>query len=859
MLQQAFQSIVVPPDALVEAMIGQPQKFVTFNPKAVLSGQMFGTMDVAAGEWHDGIFSQLCRRANKDKKNFTWLVLDGPVDAIWIENMNTVMDDNRLLTLANSDRIPMLRPNVTLHFEVEDLRNASPATVSRAGIIYVSEEDLGYQPYLTSWLTSRTKDGKDLTPIFDKFTKKLLDFLRIECQSKMAIANVSLCTSCSTLIDALLGALPETPDAAALERFVIYCMITTMGGVLESADRQKLDKFLRTLTNNLPDCEHPDTVFEFKIDTENKSYPWVSWGALIPGWAFTEQPDQLGKQFASLLIPTIDSVRCEYNMGLSISQQRAVILVGGPGTAKTSIILSVLNAVDPLLVCFKKMSFSQATTPSIFQRQIESSVEKRQGKTFGPPNNKRMLCFIDDISMPLINEWGDQITLEIMRQTIENKGFYSLDKPGEFTGIVDVLILGAMLHPGAGKNDIPNRAKRHFHVMNVTLPSAASINQIFGAMSNSFFGWSKDDAIKEMSTQLVSMTISIWERIKTKMLPTPAKFHYLFNLRDLSRVFQGIFNIDVKETLTDSFMLLALWKHECMRVFSDKLVDKKDKAWFAKEIFVVLEPYASKFGADIEKLQATQNIYFVDFLRDAEEDPVSGELLPAPKIYETLPYEQLQDARKKGIEGMKRFNEAYKLLKMELVFFHDALEHLCRITRLFALSRGCALLVGVGGSGKQSLTRLASFICNATFFQIQLTKTYNANNLLEDFKPLYKRAGVTAKPTVFMLTDKEIKSEGFLEYFNIFLNTGELPNLFPRDEYDAIIGECREKYQAMYKGSEPTVDTLWGWFIDRVRSNLHLSLCFSPVGVKFGQSAVACLVCSKNLRGPWGDKRPNAV
>merc|ERR1719424_1273203 len=199
--------------------------------------------------------------------------------------------------------------------------------------------------------------------------------------------------------------------------------------------------------------------------------------------------------------------------------------------------------------------------------------------------------------------------------------------------------------------------------------------------------------------------------------------------------------------------------------------------------------------------------------------------------------EQLDDAREKAKFYMKNFNEAYKLLSMELVFFHDALEHLTRITRLFGLSRGCALLVGVGGSGKQSLTRLASFICNATFFQIQLTKTYSANNLLEDFKPLYRRAGCQAKPTVFMLTDKEIEDEGFLEFFNIFLNTGELPNLFPRDELDAVIGECRERYQAMYKGSEPTTDDLWAFFIERVRSNLHLSLCFSPVGVKFSQRA----------------------
>merc|ERR1719310_1938680 len=110
--------------------------------------------------------------------------------------------------------------------------------------------------------------------------------------------------------------------------------------------------------------------------------------------------------------------------------------------------------------------------------------------------------------MPLINPCGDQITLEIVRQMIENQGFYNLDKPGEFKFIVDLLVLGAMLHPGAGKNDIPNRAKRHFHVMNVTLPSAASINMIFGSMLAAKFSPSDPDknaAVWEVAGKLVEL------------------------------------------------------------------------------------------------------------------------------------------------------------------------------------------------------------------------------------------------------------------------------------------------------------------------------------------------------------------
>ena len=147
----------------------------------------------------------------------------------------------------------------------------------------------------------------------------------------------------------------------------------------------------------------------------------------------------------------------------------------------------VLSKLNPAETVSKTMSFSSATTPGIFQATLEGVVEKRQGRTFGPPGGKKMFVFVDDISMPEVNTWGDQITLEIVRQLIECTGVYNLQKPGEWKSIVDVLILGCMLQPGGGKNDIPNRAKRHFHVMNVTLPSTASIRQIFGSLVQAYF------------------------------------------------------------------------------------------------------------------------------------------------------------------------------------------------------------------------------------------------------------------------------------------------------------------------------------------------------------------------------------
>ncbi|KAJ1633354.1 dynein heavy chain and region D6 of dynein motor-domain-containing protein [Pavlovales sp. CCMP2436] len=828
--------MLVKADQNLPPMVGQPHRELRMNPKAITAPQMFGCLDVIANEWTEGIFAQLWRKANKDRKNFTWLMLDGPVDAIWIENLNTVMDDNRILTLANNDRIPMLRPNVTLGFEVEDLRNASPATL-----------DLGFMPYVRTWLASQSAKGfaELLEPLFSEKMDAIIEFC----------STIALMTSMCNLIDGLLKDLAPSDNGASfdqtgVERVFMYTTCWSVAGILETDDRTKFDAFLRTMFHGMPEVEGTDTIYEYTIDAAKMS--WVHWGERIPDWAYTGT--ELAVDFPKLVIPTIDSARTLYNLERTSAMNRAVLLVGGPGTAKTSSILQVLAKQDPTTTMFKKISMSGASTPLIFQKTIEGSIEKRQGKTFGPPGGKNMIVFVDDISMPQINNWGDQPTLEILRQLVEQGGLYNLQKPGEIMQIVDLLVVGCMLHPGGGKQDIPNRAKRHFHVMNVTLPSMTSIQMIFGRLVALMYpeDGGLDAELLAMSGKLVELTVNVWESTKAKMLPTPAKFHYIFNLRDLSRVFHGIFMCNAS-TVKDEHTLLALWKHEAMRVFSDRLVNADDKKWFEDTVNNALvetcgSSKASKLKGDVS---------FVDFLQPPGEDPESGEELPAPKLYE--PAGSVDVVKGVITSYMKKFNESNKLHSMDLVLFEDAMLHFMRVSRLLAMPRGNALLVGVGGSGKQSLTRLAAFIARADFAQIVITKQYSASTLLEDFKPLYRTAGVLNKGVAFVFTDKEIKEETFLEYLNIFLNTGEVPNLFARDEYDAIIGEVGVPYSAIFKNSEPTKEDLWAFFIDRVRANLHLVLCFSPVGVKFRDRAMAFPGLINNCTIDWFLPWPEAA
>jgi len=429
---------------------------------------------------------------------------------------------------------------------------------------------------------------------------------------------------------------------------------------------------------------------------------------------------------------------------------------------------------------------------------------------------KKCIIFVDDLNMPKKETYGAQPPIELLRQYLDHRGWYDVKKL-EYRILEDLIILAVMGPPGGGRTFITNRLVRHFNMLTYTELDEATIEYIFGTIVE-FFLKRFNDSIKNIQKSLVESVLHVYNTVKAELRPTPAKSFYTFNLRDISKVFQGICSANSKN-YTEPAQIVRLWYHENLRVFHDRLTTEEDRA-FLKDI---LKSQFDKFKTKSEDVLNAERIIFGDFMQGRE--------------VEQKVYVQIQDLNSL-LNRMENYLEDYNAdgggsskKQMKLVMFLDACEHIARICRILRQPQGNALLLGIGGSGRQSLARLASFISNYRLFQIEVVKGYNMGKWRDDLKRCLMIAGVENKPVSFLFVDTQIINEQMLEDINNILNTGDVTNLYRNEDFDTIYNACRN--DCVKKGIQPNKMNMFAQYLSRVQRNIHCIIAMSPLGEVF--------------------------
>jgi dynein heavy chain len=828
---------------------------ILMNPKSVTMGQLYGCFDDVSHEWTDGVLAiQYRKAATANDGRRKWVIFDGPVDAIWIENMNTVLDDNKKLCL-NSGEIIQMSAEMTMMFEPKDLEVASPATVSRCGMVFMEPHRLGWRPLVASWydtlpasITGSEKVKKSLEQNFEWLIDGILFYVRRECKELAPTSPIMMINSMITLFTCLIDEFqdPEVIGAVAekdlinwVDGIFLFSLVWSCGGSLNGESREKFDAKLRAMVAGEEGEEKPPKkmpmmfpaaglVYGYTFEKAGKG-KWKKWDDVLDK-NFSIDPKA---KFSSIMVPTSDTARYTFLADHLLSHTGQILFVGGTGTGKTIDLHTYLLSLPDEKFSVLETQFSAQTSANQTQDVIDQKLDKRRKGIFGPAPGKRMMIFVDDLNMPEVEEYGAQPPLELLRQFMDHGGWYDL-KEMTFRNLVDIQFCTAMGPPGGGRNHITPRLVRHFNVVGMTEVESGVLIKIFTTVMNWFVSSKgiSSEVAKLATKSVVEGTLHVYEESIKNLLPTPAKSHYLFNLRDYSRIIQGVCMVRANEIGTDKEKFIRLWIHECTRVVADRLIDDEGKGWF---LGMMKETTKAHFNSSFDAvcnflipegsnekeitLTTLRNLMWGDYKVPGAE----------PKLYDEI--ESINGIHKVIDEYLDEYN-AMATKPMNLVMFNFAIEHTSRLSRIFKIPGGNALLVGVGGSGRQSLSRLATFMAEFDCFQIEISKSYGINEWYEDIKKCLLKAGGEGKPTVFLFTDTQVKMESFVEDINNVLNTGEIPNLFPADEKAQIVEMVRGAAKSDGLKLE-TPGEFYSYFLGRVRDNLHISLCFSPIGDAF--------------------------
>ncbi|VDO03424.1 unnamed protein product [Rodentolepis nana] len=822
------KSVVILAYCGAQSKLGTPTNLLTLNPKDRCVTELYGVLDPNTRNWTDGLLTRLFRDSNKTsgKKENTIILFDGDVDSLWVENMNSVMDDNRLLTLPNGERI-RLQPYCHLIFEVGDLEYASPATVSRCGMVYINSQDLEYSVIWQMWkLNNKDLDDYYLQILDNLFEKYLPRLMALNLNFVLPLTPVGLINQlCCLLRSLLLGVKEASVDC--LEAILLQALTFSIGScLLNDSDRMAFDdkvKELSALPTIVEEGEEgikegfiPNThprLEDFYFDLEKRV--WLPWSRIVPSY---QHKPEIG--FSEIFVPTRETIIMKWVLEKNVQVDRPVLLVGKTTTAKTTSVNQFLMEQDISTHLIMRVNFSYRTTADDLFNCLDANLEKRNKGLYGPFAEKRLLLFIDDLHMPETDPYGTQQPLALLKLLLTNRGFYDRSNSElKWRRICDTSCIAAM----ALIKRIDPRLLSKFTVFHATPLSESTLFSISSSILSDHFQTGFQNAIVEAIPSIIQATLSVYWFLLQKLHATPAKFHYTFNFRDLRRVYEGLCRMSPGNfsTLTH---VIRLWRHEMLRIFVDRLTTDEDVNLVKSRINSEtsnLDPLTKDetlkdpvlFGEYTTELEVGELAHYED---KGDYNAVKNIFNKASRQYLKLSHSAIH----------KWFIKEQHSEHSKLILFNDGIEHLSRLHRIMSTSGGHGLCVGVSGSGRTVLIKLAALAAGCDVFQITLSRNYTEKEFREEVKNLYLRLVKEDKRIVFLISEDDIIDEAFLEIVNRMLVGTNVSSFFSEEERETIANDLQK--DLLKNGLDGTREVIWDNLSRKAAKNLHIIMVMSP-------------------------------
>lgn len=347
--------------------------------------------------------------------------------------MNSVMDDNKMLTLASNERIP-LKHYMRMIFEIRDLKHATPATVSRAGIIYISTDGGSqWRSIIGSWVRSRPEelledaDRERIHGMFEKFMPDFLRYFATSLQGVVQCNDIGLCVSVLRLLDIILTRQIVTDDSS-FETAFVFCLIWGFGSVLTIADdgtdyKKNFSEWFRGKYKAIK-IPARDTIFDYWLDP--KSCKFESWNKSP---AFKEVSfDSTMSNMSEVTVPTAETASIFYWLELLVHGGYHVMLAGPAGTGKTQLVNGILSSLKTESHISITVNMNFYTSASVLLTSLEVPLQKRTGSVFGPPGSAKLVYFVDDLNLPEVDTYGTQSAIALLRQHIDYGHWYDSQK-----------------------------------------------------------------------------------------------------------------------------------------------------------------------------------------------------------------------------------------------------------------------------------------------------------------------------------------------------------------------------------------------------------------------------------------------